>query len=125
MKHKHEHDWLRERLLARAGVGEEDWGKAKEGLRSLALSEWSHEFERLMRNRLLMGRFRYGRLDRVEDTGYDRLGSAIKRIAHFQATGNKEFLVDAANLLMVEFMHTTHPQAHFHAIDDGEHTERG
>jgi hypothetical protein len=115
-------EWMRQRILHRVIHGAV--GDKTEGAEDLRATEWSPEFERLMRNRLLMGRFRYGRLDRTTDTGYDRAGSAIKRLRHYQSTGNMEHLVDAANLCLVEFKHSTHPDKHFDAVDDGEHTER-
>lgn len=115
----HLHDILRARLLA--GLS----GQARESRDSLVASEWSAKFERLMRNRLLVGRFRYGRMDRADARDYDRVGSAIRRLERYQETGNQEYLVDAANLCLLEFEHGTHPKRHFEAIDDGEHVGRG
>lgn len=112
---------IRDRLEERITGG---LGHAREDLESLRESEWSPEFERLMRNRLLMGRFRYGRIDRTDDRNYDRVGSMIKRLRLYQETGNLEFLVDTANLALMEFVHSDHPNKHFEAADDGIHTER-
>lgn len=86
-------------------------------------SEWSEEFERLMRNRLIIGALRYGRLGAANKPQYDRINSMIKRLTKYQETGNKEFLVDVANICLLEFVECNHPNQHFHAIDDGEHTE--
>ena len=49
----------------------------------LAESEWCEEFETLMRNRILMGAFRYGLIDFARNSNkpkYDRIGSMIKRL---------------------------------------------
>ena len=89
----------------------------------LKVSEWSPEFERLMRNRLLMGSIRYGKLRAKGKPAYDRTGSIIKRLERYKETGNKEFLVDCANLCLVEFVECKHPKAHFSAVDGGEHVE--
>ena len=35
----------------------------------------------------------------------------------YNSTGNTEYLVDAANYLMFEFMYPQHPKAHFKATD--------
>ena len=68
-----------------------------------------------------MGAFRYGLLkDQVG--GYDNVGSAIRRLEHYRRTGNCEHLVDAANLMMIEFVSSVHPLKHFTSVDDGEHT---
>jgi hypothetical protein len=118
-----EHDEIRRRLLA--GVITDAIGDKPERLDALQASEWSPEFEGLMRNRLVMGRYRYGRMDRADDRNYDRVGSILRRLGHYQRTGNLEHLVDAANLCLMEFVHTAHPGAHFSAADDGEHTLKG
>lgn len=89
----------------------------------LRASEWSPEFERLMRNRLMMGALRYGRLGAEGKPQYDRIASAVKRLQQYDRTGNQELLVDAANLCLVEFVEGRHPTRHFHAVDDGEHVE--
>ena len=52
------HDILRTRLLTNAGVLEAPVTSGP-SLRELRKSEWSPEFERLMRNRLIMGFYRY------------------------------------------------------------------
>jgi hypothetical protein len=89
----------------------------------LQLTEWSVDFEKLMRNRLVMGAIRYGRIGAKNKPQYDRVKSMIKRLTKFQETGNKEFLVDVANLCLLEFVECNHPKQHFHSIDDGEHAQ--
>ena len=79
---------------------------------------WSSDFETLMRNRMVIGFFRYGKSE------YDLIGSIKKRIEKYVIDGNQEHLVDCANLLMLEFKNGNHPKKHFTAIDDGEHTEK-
>jgi hypothetical protein len=117
-----EHDWLRNRLLA--GVVDAPVGDKACRLDDLRISEWSREFERLMRNRLLVGRFRYGLMQRTDALNYDRIGSALIRLRAYQECGNLEHLVDAANLMLLEFEHGSHQERHFMASDDGEHVER-
>lgn len=119
---KRVNDHIRDRLLS--GVMSSPVGDKSESHGDLCQTEWSPEFEQLMRNRLLIGRFRYGRMDRVEQRNYDRIGSAIARLQRYQETGNLEFLVDSANLCLMEFEHGEHPDSHFDAIDDGEHVSK-
>ena len=113
---------IREHLLW--GVFTGYVGDKAETLESLRASEWCPEFERHMRAGLLMGRFRYGRMDRKTNTGYARIESAIRRLALYRETGNLECLRDVANLMMLEYRHGEHPLKHFRAIDDGEHVEK-
>lgn len=93
-------------------------------LNAIRKSEWSSEFEELMRNRLLMGYFRYGRIRDGKGNTAAHIRSIERRLKKYEETGNKEFLVDIANICMVEFMQDCHPDSHFSAIDDGEHIEK-
>lgn len=86
-------------------------------------TEWSSEFERLMRNRLVMGALRYGRLRAPDKPKYNRVGSIEKRVRQYAETGNLELLVDAANLCLIEYIEGEHPKRHFRAADDEEHVE--
>jgi hypothetical protein len=112
---------MRHRLLARAGLV--DTPRARFTLPELQRSEWSPRFEALMRNRLIMGALRYGRLHAPGKPQYDRVASMTKRLARYAETGNLELLVDVANLCLLEFEENHHPLAHWHAVDDGEHVQ--
>jgi hypothetical protein len=118
---KYAHHILRERLLRRAGLIEPPAPRFR--LEDLQRSEWSSDFERLMRNRLLMGALRYGPLRRPGKPQYDRVGSMLKRLHRYRDTGNLEYLVDVANLCLCEFVEGQHPNRHFHALDDSEHVK--
>lgn len=85
--------------------------------------QWCVEFEELRKNRMVLGTFRYGDYKAPTAKKYDRIGSAIKRLQKYQETGNSEFLVDAANLCMIEFDVPNHKNAHFKSVDDGEHVK--
>lgn len=91
------------------------------GPEELRQTQMSHAFIRLMENRMIMGTFRYGKWQEQKGQPYDRVGSAIERLNKFKETGNKEYLVDSANMLMIEFEKSVHPLAHFRATDDEIH----
>lgn len=115
------HDMLRERLLARAGIFEP--ADAAPSLDEIYATQWSPEFEQLMRNRLAMGFFRYGALPKqIGCHKYDNLGSIEKRLSLYRENKNRELLVDIANLALVEFV--VHPEHPFKPVDDGVHAER-
>ena len=115
------HDILRERLLAQAGVFEP--ADPAPSLDEIYAMQWSPEFERLMRNRLAMGFFRYGALQKqIGCHKFDNLCSIEKRLSIYKETKNRELLVDIANLALVEFV--VHPEHPFKAVDDGVHAER-
>ena len=90
-------------------------------LPELWASEWSPEFERLQRNRLVLGALRYGRLGEREKGSWDRIPAACAALEDYLETGNLENLVDAANLCMLEFVEGVHPRRHFAASDDKQH----
>lgn len=87
----------------------------------LAATEWSSDFERYMRNRMIQGAFRYGRFDAEGKGQTDNCAGMIKRLALYLDTGNTEHLVDVANIAMIEFVHGVHPLKHFAALDDAAH----
>lgn len=91
-------------------------------------TEFSEQFVEYMKNRMIISFHRYGFVKDAmvskEDDGpkkvINAIDSALLRITKYQATGNTEWLVDASNLLMMEFMFPQHPNAHFRATDSGE-----
>ena len=71
----HVHDAIRERLFARAGIRERPAPRfTPADIDRLEQTEWSPEFERLMRNRLIMGALDTGRSQRIS-TGINALRS--------------------------------------------------
>lgn len=87
-------------------------------------TQWSTRFEQYMRNRMIMGGYRYGRIDDNTGPKFDSVGSAIERARLYLRDGNQEHLVDIANLALVEFIRgCCHPNPHWSPIDDGYHTE--
>ncbi len=117
------HDILRNRLLIQAGILEPP--TVSLSLARLRQSEWSPRFEQLMRNRLIMGSFRYQPFEEKRQTfDYDCATEAILRIERYQNDGNTEHLVDAANMCLLEFEFGNHPKKHFSSVDDGIHAKR-
>lgn len=79
----------------------------------------SPEFWELMKNRVIVGYHKYGPVcERHHE--YDFLENVRERMRQYEKTGNTEFLVDAANFLMFEFMYPSHPDGHFRATDSHE-----
>jgi len=117
---------LRAHLLASLGVPEGP-RRPMPDLDLLSVTEWSPEFERLCRNRLIVGAFRYGRLggpDKWRAAGgrrHDLIGGARMKLDLYEQTGNQEHLVDLANYALLEFVHPSRPGAYFHAEDDQRH----
>lgn len=110
---------IREHLLNAAGVTPSQ--PCLPDLAVLRQTEWCQAFEQLMRNRLIMGAFRYGRFSEPRKGKYDCIRSIVERIALYREDGNLEHLVDVANLAMVEFACGQHPRRHFSALDDRIH----
>lgn len=105
-----------------AGLPEEKKEVAP-SLEELKKTEWFPEFERLMRNRMVMGAFRYELLNRQNFSKYNLPMEAIKRINRYIQDGNTEHLVDAANLCGIASLKDNHPNKHFKSIDDGPHSD--
>lgn len=111
------HDIIRKRLLVNVeppvpiDIGE------------LYRTQWSEEFEQLMRNRLVMGAIRYGKMKSKGKPKYDRVKYIKNKLKVFKKTGNSEALVDIANTCLLMFAEEDHDNFHFCAEDDGMHTE--
>ena len=84
---------------------------------------FSEDFVKKMKNRIVMSHHKYGSLKEAkQDIRYPRneIKNAMYRINKYMNTGNTEYLVDAANFLMFEFM-----EMHGNFIaTDGDPTDR-
>ena len=61
--------------------------------------------------------YKYGLVKEAVPFHVDALASLQIRIKAYLDTGNTEFLMDAANFAMMEFMHPHLPEAHFTPTD--------
>jgi len=96
---------------------------SKPALSKLRKTEWSKRFEHLMRNRLLVGYYRYGLLH-TKNKPHDWISRAKMQLDKYVETGNTECLVDVANFMMTEFVQGHHPNKHFRAMDRAEDTSK-
>lgn len=83
-------------------------------------TEFSTEFVQAMANRMAVSFHKYGPVFEGYPARVNALQSMVDRMAKYNETGNGEWLVDAANFLMIEFMHPAHPEAHFRPTDSDE-----
>jgi hypothetical protein len=68
-----------------------------------------------MVNRMLTSFHKYGHVEAAIENGVDCLASAKQRVDKYLETGNTEYLMDAANYYMMEFMFPSLETAHFDA----------
>lgn len=82
-------------------------------------TEFSKGFLQGMLTRMGVSFHKYGA---VKDAfpELDPIKSLRLRLKKYQQTGNTEWLIDAANFAMIEFMHPSHPKAHYRATDSHE-----
>jgi hypothetical protein len=71
-----------------------------------------------MINRMSVSYHKYGPV--AQAGGIAKLESAGARVAMYLETGNTEWLIDAANFLMMEFMYPLHPEAHYRPTNSSE-----
>ena len=76
-------------------------------------TQYSVKFLQGMVNRMLTSYGKYGHIKDAVDAGVDCIESARQRVKLYQETGNTEYLMDAANYYMMEFMHPSHDNAHY------------
>lgn len=77
-------------------------------------TQYSIPFIQGMVNRMLTSFHKYGHIADAKHH-VDFLASASQRVRKYQQTGNTEYLMDAANYMMAEFMHPSHEKAHYDA----------
>lgn len=80
-------------------------------------TEFSPTFVQQMANRMAVSFHKYGPVAEGFPHDCDALASLAQRIAKYHETGNTEYLVDAANFALIEYMHPSHPKAFFAATD--------
>jgi hypothetical protein len=83
-------------------------------------SEYSEKFLQMMLNRMGASYFKYGAVADGFPDKINALRCVELRLKTYTETGNTEFLIDAANFLMIEFMRPRHPKAHFKPTDSQE-----
>lgn len=83
--------------------------------------EYSEEFDHLRKVRVETSYYKYGPARKNYATGnVQALPSMELCIKKYQETGNREYLVDAANYIMFEFMYPSHSNAHFRSTSSEE-----
>ncbi len=117
-------DLIRDHLLESVGFGAHDVSARLPDLPQQLETEWCEEFEQARRYRMVMGALRYGLICEPKKWKYDLMAGLRQKLEYYRNTGNTEALVDAANYLMLEFMHPSHPEAHFQGEDDHNHCPR-
>ena len=74
---------------------------------------WDARFVGLMRNRFVMGAFRYGLFKEKHAKNYLYFRYAELKAFRYGVTGNLECLVDTANMALLEYLHPTHVTPHW------------
>lgn len=83
--------------------------------------EYSEEFDRLRKKRVETSYYKYGSARKNFSTGNVQAIPTMELcIKKYQETGNKEYLLDAGNYIMFEYMYPQHPKAHFRATSSEE-----
>lgn len=83
--------------------------------------EYNDEFDKLRKNRVATSFYKYGPAKDNFSTGNVQAIPTMELcINKYKATGNADYLLDAANYLMFEFMYPQHPKAHFRATESHE-----
>ena len=85
---------------------------------SILDTEYSNKFDELRKNRVELSYYKYGPVkENYSKHRIDALKSLDLCIKKYNETGNTEYLCDAANYLMFEFMYPQKEGAHFKATD--------
>lgn len=93
---------------------------------SFRLSKPSMEtvFTQLMLERMHEKKLQYGSLEDRFPNEVHAIDTTIQRLQEYINTGNTAHLVDAANFIMIEFTHPSHPIAHMTPLQPGDTPEQ-
>lgn len=80
-------------------------------------SEFSQEFVDGMSNRMAVSYYKYGAIKDAFPHKVNAIKSLLQRLKSYEETGNTEYLIDAANFAMIEFLQPSHVRAHFTPTD--------
>jgi hypothetical protein len=84
-------------------------------------TEYSEDFDNKRKNRMVVSFYKYGHIrENYGNCEVDAVKTLKERLSLYEKTGNTEWLVDVANMAMIEFMYPQHPQAHFRATGSEE-----
>lgn len=84
-------------------------------------NEYSDRFDQLRQNRVEVSFHKYGPAKDNFGMGLvNAIASHDLCMKKYKETGNTEYLCDAANYLMFEFMYPQHEKAHFRATSSEE-----
>ena len=79
--------------------------------------EVSEEFLQGMLDRMATSYYKYGKVSEGYPHNISALVSLEQRLAMYKSTRNREYLIDAANFLMIEFMFPSLAGAHYTPTD--------
>lgn len=83
--------------------------------------DYSERFDELRKHRVELSRLKYGSAKKnFREGNVKAIETMALCVDKYMATGNTEYLCDAANYLMFEFMYPQHPNSHFRATDSNE-----
>jgi hypothetical protein len=83
-------------------------------------TEFSREFVQGMADRMGVSYCKYGAVADAYPRKVNARESLQARLDKYWRTGNTEWLMDVANFAMIEFMHPSHPEAHYRPTDSKE-----
>lgn len=83
-------------------------------------SEYSLKFLQGMVDRMGVSFHKYGYVKDAYPHKVNAIETMYLQLKMYMENGNQEHLVEAANYLMIEFMHPAHPEAFFKGTDSAE-----
>lgn len=83
----------------------------------LPMKEYSNEFDKHRKEKVAVSFYKYGPASRNFPDNVDALATMLKCIEKYKETHNKEYLCDAANYLMFEYMYPKFDDARYVETD--------
>lgn len=87
---------------------------------NILATEFSYDFINGMRDRMLISYYKYGPIADAYPHKVNAIASLTDRLRKYAETKNTEFLIDAANFAMIEFMRPSIEGAFFAGTDSDQ-----
>ena len=83
-------------------------------------TEYSEDFDKKRKDAMVTSFYKYGMAKLNYPHNVNAIETLEKRLNQYKITGNAEWLVDVANMAMIEFMLPRHKKAHYRPTDSSE-----
>ena len=112
------HEYIRKHLLNQIGLALRPVDRDDPELTLADIIKVYEEPLTKCAHRLLFGALRYGKYRDRRKGEHDYTPALVDRIKRYEATGNRDLLLDCINIAILEYVFEGHPNSHYDPVDE-------